>query len=85
MTHTAIRHGAARLQRGSVSAILGLLQGVHDQVSEDEIMDEVAATVGQAIRQMRDLQQLAYETMLEIETERANRAYGPPAGQRKPH
>jgi hypothetical protein len=71
MTHTAIRHGAARLQRGSVSAILGLLQGVHDQVSEDEIMD--------------DLQQLAYETMLEIETERANLAYGPPAGQRKPH
>ena len=54
-----IRTITASLERGNVSTMLGMLQGIHDQVSGDEIMEGVADTVGSAILQLRELQQLA--------------------------
>jgi len=56
---------------GSVTVMLGMLQSIWDEASDDEVMDEFADTIVLAIGQLRDLQRLAYETMIEAEAERA--------------
>lgn len=71
MSYLDIRTVTTSLERGNVSTILGVLHGIHEQVSRDEIMEGVTETIGDAIRQLRELQQLAYDTMMEIEAERA--------------
>lgn len=71
MSYLDIHAVTTSLERGNVSTILGVLQGIHEQFSRDEIMEGVTETIGDAIRQLRQLQQLAYDTMMEIEAERA--------------
>ncbi len=85
MSYLDIRTMTAGLERANVSTILGLLQGIHQQVSNDDIMEGVAASIDNAIGQLRELQQLAYETMLEIEAERAAGLYHRPSPHKKPH
>lgn len=70
---------------GSVMVILGKLQSIHNEVCDDDVMEDFAATVSRAIQQLRDLQRLAYETMIEIETERSNGRRGLRLIQRSPH
>ncbi len=65
--------------------ILGMLQGIHDEVNDDEIMVEVAATVEFAITQLRHLQQLAYDTMIEIDAERGVTCCCRSAERKKPN
>ena len=51
--------------------MLGMLESIRNEVDDDVVMAEFANTVDRAILQLRDLQRLAYEMMLEIEAERA--------------
>lgn len=85
MSYLDIRTVTTRLERGNVSTILGVLHGIHEQVSRDEIMEGVTETIGDAIRQLRELQQLAYDTMMEIEAERAAGLYHWSNSHKKPH
>ena len=62
---------AIGLDTGNVSVMLGMLECIHDETDDDEVMIDFAATIKTAIGQLRDLRQLAYETMIEIESERA--------------
>ena len=55
----------------SVTVMLGMLESILTEASDDDIMSEFSETVGFAIEQLRGLQLIAYETMIEIETERA--------------
>lgn len=55
----------------NVAVMLGMLECIHEKTTDDEVMADVANTVGRAIRQLRELQRLAYLTMIEIEAERA--------------
>ena len=71
MSNLAIRNAVTGTVRRNVSMILGMLQGIHDEVADDEVMADVAATVGCAITQLRNLQRLAYQTMIEVESERS--------------
>lgn len=85
MSYLDIRTVTTSLERGNVSTILGVLHGIHEQVSRDEIMEGVTETIGDAIRQLRELQQLAYDTMMEIEAERAAGLYHWSGTHKKPH
>lgn len=85
MSYLDIRTVTTSLERGNVSTILGVLHGIHEQVSRDEIMEGVTETIGDAIRQLRELQQLAYDTMMEIEAERAAGLYHWSDSHKKPH
>jgi len=69
-------NGAAGLDTGNVCAMLAMLECIHSEASDDVVMAEFAGTVGCAIVQLRELQHLAYETMLEIEAERASGSKG---------
>lgn len=66
-----LRYGSDRagLETGNVAVILDMLQSIHAYALDDVVMDEFATTIAKAIAQLRQLQQIAYETMLEIEAE----------------
>ncbi len=85
MSYLDIRNVTAGLQRANVSTILGMLNGIHQQVCSDDIMEGVASSIESAIDQLRELQQIAYETMMEIEAERAARGYHHPSTHKKPN
>jgi hypothetical protein len=61
---------AAGLDAGNVLVMLGMLHSIHDEVEDDVVMADFAVTIALAITQLRKLQQLAYEAMIEIESER---------------
>jgi predicted site-specific integrase-resolvase len=63
--------GAAGLDASNVVVMLGMLESIHDEVDGDDVMTDFASTIHSAISQLRGLQQLAYQTMIEIEAERA--------------
>ena len=71
MNDPALHRSPMGLDTGNVSVMLGMLECMHDEVDDDEVMVDFAATLLTAIGQLRGLRQLAYETMLEIESERA--------------
>ena len=75
----------AGLDTGNVTVMLGMLESIHVEVSEDVVMAEFARTVGLAILQLRELQLLAYQTMIEIEAERATGRCRTRLMHRKPH
>lgn len=85
MNSLDIRTVTASLQRGNVSRILGVLLEIHDHVCSDDIMDGVASALQDAIGQLRDLQRLAYETMMEIEAEQAAQLMSRPHRHKKPN
>jgi len=62
---------AAGLDTGNVVVIFGMLQSIHAAVLGDVVMGEFAETIALAMAQLRELQQIACETMFEIEAERA--------------
>jgi hypothetical protein len=70
MTQLNTRSVTPGLERGNVSAIVGMLNGILELVADDEIMEDVANTLENAIRQLTTLQQVAYHIMLEAEAER---------------
>jgi hypothetical protein len=70
VSYLDIRSVTPGFERGNVSAILGVLNGIHELIAADIIMEDVAQTLGCAIQQLTTLQQLAYDTMLEAEAER---------------
>lgn len=72
MSDLALSTAGVGLDIGNVSVILGMLECIHNEVSEDVIMAEFATIIQHGIGHLRDLQQLAYETMLEVEAERAS-------------
>ena len=78
-------NGNGGLDAGNVMVILGMLHSIHDEVSEDVVMEDFAGTVLLAIGQLRDLQRLAYETMIEIEAERATGRRRLRLVHRRPH
>lgn len=63
--------GAAGPDASNVVVVLGMLERIHHAASGDEVMTDFARTIRRAITQLRGLQQLAYQTMIEIEAERA--------------
>ena len=65
-----VKEGAG-FNTGNVIVMLGMLESIHDEASDDEVLAQFADTVASAIGQLRDLQQLAYQTMIEIEADRA--------------
>ena len=71
MNDPALHNSANGLDTGNVTVMLGMLECIHDEVDDDEVMVDFAATIQTAIGQLRTLQSLAYETMIEIESERA--------------
>lgn len=72
MPTLAVRPAQSSLDTRSVSVLLGALEYIHDQLCDDDITEPIADTVGHAIGQLEELRRLAYETMLEIESERAS-------------
>ena len=62
----------AGLDSGNVTVMLGMLESIHDEAVDDIVMSQFAGTIGRAILQLRELQRLAYETMIEVEAERAS-------------
>ena len=85
VSYLDIRTATASLERGNVSTILGMLQSINEQISGDVILGGVSVTIDRAMHQLRELQQLAYETMMEVEAERAARIRLRPNSQRKPN
>ncbi len=71
MNDPALHKSGIGLDTGNVSVMLGMLECIQDELEDDEVMVAFAATIQTAIGQLRTLQQLAYETMIEIESERA--------------
>ena len=63
--------GAAGFDTGTVAVMLGMLQSIHTEADGDVVMGEFAGTIAHAMTQLRELQQIAYQTMIEIEAERA--------------
>ena len=85
MIDLSTRNESTDVNAGNVTVMLGMLESIHEEAGDDPVMAEFAGTVGLAIQQLRDLQQLAYETMIEIEAERATGRGQPRLKHRKPH
>ncbi len=85
MTYLDIRSLTPELQRGNVSAIIGMLSGIRELIADDEIMEDIAETIEKAIRQLNLRRQLAYETMLEIDAEQDVTQQRPCMPSKKPH
>ena len=75
----------AGLDTGNVTVMLGMLESIFEEASDDVVMADFAHTVALAIVQLRNLQQLAYQTMIEIEAEQATGRRQARIIHRKPH
>ena len=71
MSDPGFMPGAAGLDASNVVVMLGMLESIHGEVDGDDVMTDFASTIHSAIGQLRGLQQLAYQTMIEVEAERA--------------
>jgi hypothetical protein len=70
MTYVDIRNISPGLERGNVSAILGMLNGIRELIADDELMEDVTNSLDCVIRKICTMQQLAYHVMMEAEAER---------------